>query len=79
MTLGFAAGTPSQPRTTRRPIYGEQLTRKVGFIEGDGNRTWICDSTGKRVARTLRYKPHQAPQPSVSACGGTMVPVPFFD
>jgi hypothetical protein len=49
----------------RAAIFGEQASRRVGYVEHDGHKIWFCDAMGRRVARVIRYKPHQAPQPSV--------------
>lgn len=72
MRIGFAYS--QTPRMTRQPIYGEQASRRVGYVEHDGRGIWFCDADGKRIARVLRYKPHQAPQPSVNASGGSFLP-----
>lgn len=73
-TLGFGGSTAP----SRQPIYGEQVRGKIGYVERDGRQMWLCDPEGRRVARILRYKPHQAPQPTVSACGSTFV-FPVFE
>lgn len=59
MSIGFR---PSN--NNRTPIYGEQVSRRVGYVEHDKRGIWFCDANGQRIARVLRYKPHQAPQPS---------------
>lgn len=65
MSIGFL---PSNNR--RQAIYGEQVSRKVGYVEHDKRQIWFCDVNGQRIGRVLRYKPHQAPQPSVSLVSG---------
>lgn len=69
MTIGFRPSINS-----RQPIYGEQVSRKVGYVEHDQRGIWFCDRDGHRVARVLRYKPHQAPQPQVNPCSSNTVP-----
>jgi len=65
MSIGFL---PSNNR--RQAIYGEQVLRKVGYVEHDQRGIWFCNVEGRKIARVLRYKPHQAPQPQVNPVSG---------
>lgn len=65
MSIGFR---PSN--NTRQPVFGEQVSRRVGYVEHDKRGIFFCDADGKRIARVLRYKPHQAPQPSRDLVSG---------
>jgi len=69
--IGFAYG---EKRTHRQAIFAEQVSRRVGYVEHNQRGIWLCDAEGKHIARVLRYKPHQAPQPSVNACGAFYAP-----
>lgn len=69
--IGFVYG---EKRIHRQPIFAEQASRRVGYVEHDKRGIWFCNADGERIARVLRYKPHQAPQPSVNASGAFYVP-----
>lgn len=71
MTIGYNSSGSS-----RQPVYGEQVRQRVGFVEREGESIYFCDNGGRRIAKILRYKPHQAPQPMVSLCASTII-VPF--
>jgi hypothetical protein len=46
----------------------------VGYVGRDsGGHEWFQDVRGNRIARVMRYKPHQAPQAQVGLCGGTII------
>jgi len=69
MTIGF------KPQNfTRQPIYGEQVARKVGYVQHDARGIWFCDPTGRKLGRVLRYKPHQAPQANSTLASPMMAP-----
>jgi len=61
-------------KTNRQPIYREQVSGKIGYVEHAEQSIFFCDASGRRIARVLRYKPCQAPQPVVSLCGGSFPP-----
>ena len=60
--------------SSRQPIYGEQIHRKVGYVENERGNIYFQDLSGKRIARVLRYKPHQAPRASGSLGHGGWLP-----
>jgi hypothetical protein len=62
MSIGFL---PTNNR--RQPIYGEQVSRKVGYVEHSGTGIFFQTPDGRRVARVIRYKEYQAPCPKVQA------------
>lgn len=63
MSIGFR---PSN--NTRQPVYGVQIHSKLGYIERKDNQVWFCDTSGKKVARVIRYKQH--PNPECNATSG---------
>ena len=50
--------------SNRQPVYGEQIHRKVGYVENDKGKIYFQNVEGKRIGRVIRYKEHQAPQAS---------------
>jgi hypothetical protein len=74
MSIGFL---PSNNR--RQAIYGEQVSRRVGYVEHDRQQIWFCDADGRRIAKVLRYKPHQAPQPTVNPVSGYVPRAETYD
>jgi hypothetical protein len=65
--LGFVH-SPA-PASARQPIFAEQASRRVGYVQHEHQEIWFCDADGKKIARVLRYKPCQAPVPSCNAVG----------
>lgn len=65
--LGFAYAAPAT--ASRQPIFAEQASRRVGFVQHEDQKIWFCDADGRKIARVLRYHPSQAPVPSCNAVG----------
>ena len=62
MTIGFRPST-----TTRQPVYGVQIHRKLGYIDRKNDQIWFCDESGKPVARILKYKQHPSAECNISS------------